>query len=164
MWAEMRNVNVIAVFAFLVCCTLNSGCWITRTWKDYLPIAGVALKDDVKTYSGYFVMRRTGSHVLALRIKRKENLASIPVELRLHGKVQIFHGRKCDEITFDEAIGAVTLPPTPFDVILTGFNGDAAENSDCDYGQFHVTVDGDIADFLRREPESYLIVRFTDAE
>ena len=160
---EMRNANSI-VPAFLVCCTLCCGCWITRTWKDYLPITGVALKDDVKTYSGYFVMRKTGGHVLALRIKKKEDLTYIPVGLRLHGKVQIFHRGECNEIMFDETIDAVTLPPMPFDVILAGFHGNAAENSDCDQGRFDVTVDGDIAAFLKREPESCLIVKFSDAE
>ena len=155
-------VMAVGVIAF-VSGFLNMGCWMTRNWRDYMPITEIALDKDVRFYRGYFYPRYTGTHALALRISRHSE-ENVFVKLRFRGCIRLFQGGYETSIPFDEGFDQVTLPPGPFNLYLKTFDAVPIRRSDGDYGYFDVTVEGDIEGFLEREPESRLSVSFCDAE
>ena len=164
MWAKMKSSCVKGVLSVvLATCFLNSGCWITRNWKDYMPIAEIGLSKNVRFYRGYFYPKFSGRHVLSLRIK-KSSEGDVFVGMRFKGEIRLFHNGHETVIPFDEKFDHVTLPPTPFEIYLKTFDACAIKRSDNDYGRFDVAIEGDIGKFLEIEPKSCLSVSFCDAE
>lgn len=160
----IKRHKVIAVVAVVFAvATLNTGCWITRNWKDYMPITEIGLNKDVKSYSGYFYPKYTGGHALSLRIK-SISAGKTQVGLRFGGTIRLYHDGRVTTIPFGTKIDGMTLPPTPCNLHIKEFDAQAIKRSDNDYGQFDVTIEGDLAGFLEREPESHLSVSFCDAE
>ena len=163
MWNKMNLCRCAMALFLLAFCFLGAGCWILRSWKDYVPITEVGLRKDMRTYTGCFYPKITGRHTLALRVKKNGSSDYTTVGLRFRGAIKLFHAGCETIIPFDETIGRVTLPPTPFNLHLKTFEACAIERSQ-DYGMFNVTIDGDIDGFLEREPDSHLSVSFCDAE
>lgn len=147
----------------LALCFFSSGCWITRNWKDYMPITEIGLNKDVRFYRGYFYPKFSGVHALSLRIT-KSSVGEVFVGLRLKGEIHLFHDGHETIMPFDKKFDSVTLPPTPFEIHLETFDACAIKRSNNDYGRFDVTIEGDIGGFLEREPKSCLSVSFCDAE
>ena len=164
MWTKMKPAYARGVLSVvLVASFLNSGCWITRNWKDYMPIAEVGLSKNVRFYRGYFYPKFSGIHALSLRIK-KSSEGDVFVGLRFKGEIRLFHDGHETVIPFNEKFDYVTLPPTPFEIYLKTFEAYAIKRSDNDYGRFDVAIEGDIGKFLEKEPRSCLSVSFCDAE
>ena len=165
MWSKMISscirglLSVIIVFSFLS----TTGCWILRSWKDYMPICKIGLDKDVRSYRGYFYPRISGEHVLSLRITKKTE-GDVFVGLRFKGEIRLFHDGNETVIHFDRSLNQVTLPPTPFNIHLKTFEANSIKCGDNDYGIFDVTIEGDIGGFLEKEPQSYLSISFCDSE
>ena len=156
------KTGIAVLSIFLV--ALLSGCWITRNWKDYLPITSIGLDTNVKNYTGFFIPRTTGRHVLALRIKKTQREGTVPINLHMFGMIKLCHGNGAKVIEFDRKFSSVTLPPTTFNLHIAEFTAEAAIDSQNDYGCFTLTVEGDLEDFIMREPFSQLAICFADAE
>ena len=164
MWTKMKPSYARGILSVVLATGfLNTGCWITRNWKDYMPITEIALSKNVRLYSGYFYPKFSGGYALSLRIK-KSSSGDVFVGLRFKGEVRLFHDGHETTIPFDEKFDYVTLPPTPFEIHIKTFDACAINRSDNDYGRFDVTVEGDIGRFLENEPKSCLSVSFCDAE
>ena len=164
MWVKMKPFFAKgALNVVLASCFLNAGCWITRNWKDYMPIAEIGLDSNVRSYRGYFYPKFSGRHALSLRIKKSSGGDAF-VGLRFKGEIRLFHDGQETIIPFDEKLESVTLPPTPFEIYLKTFDACSIKRSDNDYGRFDVVVEGDIGGLLEKEPKSCLSVSFCDAE
>lgn len=162
----MRSkVNVAMVVCGLLVPVFCSGCWIARNWKDYLPIANIGLQKDVRTYVGYFYPQHSGSHALSLYVKKsKPGHTDTLVGLRFKGEVEFVGGKRRRVIPFEKTIDSRFLPRTRFKIHIFTFDADAIEHSELGRGKFTVTVDGDVAGFLEREPDSSICVSFIDAK
>ena len=164
MWTKMKPSYVRGVLSVILAASfLNSGCWITRTWKDYMPITEIGLSKNARFYRGYFYPKFSGTHALSLRIKKSSD-GDVFVGLRFKGEIRLFHDGRETIIPFDEKFGSVTLPPTPFEIHLKTFDACAIGRSENDYGRFDVVIEGDIGGFLEKEPKCCLSVSFCDAE
>lgn len=169
----MRNmVKVAGAAACLLICLLCSGCWVLhdwkgswifRDWKDYLPITNIGLQKDVRTYEGFFFPRYSGGYALSLLIK-KSSSDKTQVGLRFRGEVEFVGGGRRKVVPFDETIGEVCLPPTPFKIHIVSFQADEIERYETGRGRFVLTVEGDIAQYLEREPNSSICVSFVDSK
>lgn len=160
---QWRMSSILAaVIAMDVLCT---GCWITRGWRDYMPIAGVPLQRGVKTYSGMFVPRISGKHALLLRVKNGDWPAGKPINLRFQGTVKLLHGGEQKEYQFNKLIETTFISDcvVPF-YISNGIYMERAEDSEDDYGCFSVMIEGNLDEFLSRNPESYIIVKFIESK
>lgn len=164
MWTKLKPIYATGVLtAVIVSSFLTTGCWVLRSWKDYMPISEIGLNKDVRSYRGYFYPRFSGEHALSLRITKKTK-GDVFVGLRLKGEIRLYHDGKETIIPFDKKLDQVTLPPTPFDVYIKTFQVRSIKCSDNDFGRFDVTIEGDIGEFLEKEPQSCLSISFCDSE
>lgn len=166
MWTEMKQWRISGVLAAVIAmCVLCTGCWITRNWRDYVPIAGVPLQRGVKAYSGMFVPRISGKHALLLRVKNGDWPSGKPINLRFQGTVKLRHGGEEKEHQFSQFIKTSFISDCvlPF-YISNGIYMEKAEDSEDDYGCFSVTVEGDLDGFLSRNPETYITVNFIESK
>lgn len=159
MW---NRVIAIRLILCCVCVFLISGCWITRNWKDYLPIADMALMKEVKTYSGFFYPQHNGVHALSLAIK-SNSPDTTQINLCFKGEIKITSKGRTTIIPFEQKYRDVWLPRTRFKLYLKTFYAESVESSD-DRGSFHLKVDGDLAEFLDREPDSSITVSLIDCK
>ena len=162
MWIKMNHCHCVVALCLVASCFLAAGCWVTRNWKDYRPITEVGLRKGIRSYTGYFYPRFNGEHVLSLHIKQNSQWETL-VGLRFTGEIKLFHAGQETTIPFDEVIDRMILPRMYFKVHLKTFEAKAIKRSQ-DYGRFDVTIEGNIDDFLDREPDSHLSISFCDAE
>lgn len=155
MWNKMIAVSICSST-----CLLFAGCWITRNWKDYVPILDTALLNDVRTYSGYFYPQHNGVHALSLAIKTRSP-DKTDIRLRFKGEVKIKSEGRTITIPFEKKLDDAWLPPTRFKLYLKTFYADAIKSSE-DRGWFYLTIDGNLAEFLEREPDSSISVSLID--
>ena len=164
MWDKMKKtcaMSIMAVVGLMLC----NGCWITKSWRDYQPITGVGLNKGVRTYTGFFVPKLTGEHMLYLRIGRKEGVVSSPINLNLKGEITIQHGGRIEKLSFNEHYDRVQLLPNVTYLILSPtFFLKIPEHSSLDFGKFHVTVVGDVDKFLENNPDSEFVVKFAEGK
>lgn len=166
MWLEMNLLRKIFFAAIMTSCILCSGCWITRNWRSYSPIGGVVLQKGVRSYVGFFVPRITGKHALLFSVRNgNDDRTETPVNLRFHGRVQLWHGGRFVEHEFDRSIQTAFVPGLPHPLYVSdGIYMERAEDSEDDYGRFSVTIEGDLDAFLSRNPECDITVRFIESE
>ena len=165
MWNKVKYVRGLAWALSIASCVLLCGCWITRSWKDYIPITGVALLQETKNYSGTFVPRLTGKHALFFRVIDGNWEEGTPINLRFSGVVKLWHDGKMEEYPFDHFLKTTFIPDCPQPFYLTnGIYMKEAEDSENDYGQFFITVEGDLDAFLSRNPKCDFIVRFIESK
>lgn len=157
----MSGILAAVITLGLIC----TGCWTARNWRDYMPIAGVPLQRGIKTYSGMFVPRISGKHALLLRVKNGDWPVGKPINLRFQGTVKLLHDGEQKEHQFNQLIETTFISDCaiPF-YISNGIYMERAEDSEDDYGRFSVTIEGDLDEFLSRNPESYIIVRFIESK
>lgn len=157
----MSGILAAVITLDLIC----TGCWTARNWRDYMPIAGVPLQRGIKTYSGMFVPRISGKHALLLRVKNGDWSVGKPINLRFQGTVKLLHDGEQKEHQFNQLIETTFISDCaiPF-YISNGIYMERAEDSEDDYGRFSVTIEGDLDEFLSRNPESYIIVRFIESK
>lgn len=157
----MSGILAAVITLDLIC----TGCWTARNWRDYMPIAGVPLQRGIKTYSGMFVPRISGKHALLLRVKNGDWPVGKPINLRFQGTVKLLHDGEQKEHQFNQLIETTFISDCaiPF-YISNGIYMERAEDSEDDYGRFSVTIEGDLDEFLSRNSESYIIVRFIESK
>lgn len=154
----IKSIVVCTVFM-----TSFAGCWITRNWRDYLPITAVGLTKGVHEYSGFFTPEHDGVHTLSLSVNKGSE--GIDFDLDIQGEVTLVTcGKGASTISFRKKIGRnVCLPPSPFKLHLTSFVANRCGCGEC-VNSFHLKIHGDVDALLSRIPGSMLVVSFAEGE